>query len=184
MKKSAIPPSRTLARRLADEAERYQSSVVIPHCTACAKPCCKLETLVLDLEWRQVKTLWKIDEARECFDRRLASGGGPVEIRAAGGRYFVHQKPCPAYDDNLRNCRIYGQDLKPQGCSDFPVYENEGELIADLRCEAVNLASLVARLGDTLGPEFRIVQSPDREFPFLVTLSVRRASTAGAKTRR
>lgn len=184
MSKPASPPPRSLAGRLADAAAAYQSAVVIPHCTECAKPCCKLETLVLDLEWRQVKALWKIDEAREGFDRRLASGEGPREIRAAGGRYFVHQKPCPAYDEQRHNCRIYGQDLKPVGCSDFPVYENEGELVVDLRCEAVNLASLIASLGRALGPEFRIVQSADREFPFLVALSVRRVPGVGTKRNR
>jgi hypothetical protein len=53
------------------------------------------------------------------------------------------------------------------------VYEDRGSIMADLRCEAVDLKALTARLARTLGPDVRIVQSADREFPFLVTLSVR-----------
>ena len=71
-------------------------------------------------------------------------------------------------------CRIYGQDIKPAGCSDFPVYEDGGSVIADLRCEAVNLEALAAAVARAVGPDYRIVQSADEEFPFLVTLSVRR----------
>lgn len=168
------PPPRRLSQVLADVCAAYQAADVIPYCPVCAKPCCKLDKLVLELEWKQVKVLWKLDESRSAFDRRLAAGRGPQEIRAADGLYFAHQKPCPAYDDAAHNCRIYGQDLKPVGCSDFPVYEDDGVVVADLRCEAVDLAALVARLGEALGPEWQVVQTPDRDFPFLVTLSVRR----------
>ena len=161
------------ASELAAAAAAYQVADVIPHCTQCAKPCCKLDALVLELEWKQVKTLWKISEARTAFDRRLASGTGPVEIRESEGLYFVHSKPCPAYVEASGSCSIYGQDLKPLGCSDFPVYEDGGSIMADLRCEAVDIEALTAWISRSLGPEVRIVQTADREFPFLVTLSVR-----------
>ena len=148
---------------------------------------CRLDALVLELEWKQVKTLWKISEARTAFDRRLASGTGPVEIRESEGLYFVHSKPCPAYVEASGSCSIYGQELKPLGCSDFPVYEDGGSIMADLRCEAVDIEALTAWISRSLGPEFRIVRSADRDFPFLITLSVRPAGgakPAGKRPRR
>jgi Fe-S-cluster containining protein len=176
-----------LAQQLAAALAAYQESTVIPHCSVCAKPCCRLDTLVLELEWKQVKILWKLDEARPAFDRRLASGKGPEEIREGDGLYYIHSKPCPAYDDAGHACRIYDRDYKPAGCSDFPVYEDQGSVIADLRCEAVDLDGLVAAVAAALGPEFRIVRSADKDFPFLVTLSVRPAGgakPAGKRPRR
>ena len=164
---------RSLATELAAAAAAYQTADVIPHCTQCAKPCCKLDALVLEMEWKQIKTLWKVSDSRAVFDKQLAAGEGPQEIRESEGLYFVHSKPCPAYDQAGGTCQIYGQALKPVGCSDFPVYEDRGSIMADLRCEAVDLKALTARLARTLGPDVRIVQSADREFPFLVTLSVR-----------
>ena len=164
---------RSLATELAAAAAAYQTADVIPHCPQCAKPCCKLDALVLEMEWKQIKTLWKIADSRAVFDKRLAAGDGPQEIRESEGLYFVHSKPCPAYDQAGGSCQIYGQALKPVGCSDFPVYEDRGSIMADLRCEAVDLKALTAWIARTLGPEVRIVQSADREFPFLVTLSVR-----------
>lgn len=172
---------RRLAKELAAAAAAYQASSVVPHCAACAQPCCRLDALVLELDWRQVKTLWRLGESRTAFDRRLAAGGGPEEIRAGNGLYYVHRKPCPAYDEARHACRVYGQDIKPAGCSDFPVYEDEGSVVADLRCEAVNLDALVAWLARALGPEFRIVPSADEEFPFLVTLSLKRGSGSRGK---
>ncbi len=71
---------------------------------------------------------------------------------------------------------VYEKELKPAGCSDFPVYEDGSSVVADLRCEAVDIEALTAWMGRAVGPEFRIVQSADREFPFLVTLSVKRLS--------
>ena len=164
---------RSLATELAAAAAAYQTADVIPHCTQCAKPCCKLDALVLEMEWKQIKTLWKVSDSRAVFDKQLAAGEGPQEIRESEGLYFVHSKPCPAYDQAGGSCQIYGQALKPVGCSDFPVYEDRGSIMADLRCEAVDLKALTARIAHALGSEVRIVQSADREFPFLVTLSVR-----------
>lgn len=163
----------SLANALIAAADAYQLTAVIPHCAECAKPCCRLDALVLELDWKEVKSLWQLDESRTAFDKRLAAGKGPVEIRAGNGLYYAHSKPCPAYDDAGHCCRVYGEDTKPPGCSDFPVYEDGGCLIADLRCEAVDLKALTARIADAVGPAFGVVQSADRDFPFLVTLSVK-----------
>lgn len=169
------PSRRTAGRidpaRLAELAAAYQDAEVIPHCTRCSRPCCRLDALVLEMNWKQVRTLWRIEEARAAFDRRLAGGDGPPEIRASQGLYYIHTRPCPAYDEAGQRCQVYGQALKPPGCSDFPVYENEGEIMADLRCEAVSLPSLQTHLQAALGDDVRIRQEADAEFPFLVTLS-------------
>jgi Fe-S-cluster containining protein len=173
-------PAPLLATELDAAARAYQRAVVIPHCAECSKPCCRLDPLVLELEWKQLRTLWKIDEPRAIFDKRLASGTGPVEIRAADGLYFAHGKTCPAYDPTQHSCRIYGQSLKPNGCTDFPVYEDRGRVIADLRCEAVNIEEVVAWIARAVGRDFRVIQSADKEFPFMVTLSLRRVAGPAA----
>lgn len=173
--------SRKFRQRLAAElqaaATSYQDAHVIRHCAVCEKPCCRLDTHVLELNWQQVKVFWRLEESRPAFDRRLSSGKGPEEIRAADGRYYIHQKACPAYDETHRTCRVYDQALKPAGCTDYPVYGDGDRVIADLRCEAVDLDVLAAGIARAVGPEFRIVQSADQEFPFLVSLSVRRRGT-------
>ena len=64
------------------------------------------------------------------------------------------------------------------GCSDFPVYEDRGSVVADLRCEAVDLEALAIWIARSVGRGFRIVQSADEEFPFLVSLSVRKGRPA------
>ena len=181
---SARETRRLLAQELAAAAAGYQDSAVIPHCPVCAKPCCRLDKLVLELEWKQVKVFWRLDESRKAFDRRLAAGQGPVEIRAGNGLYYAHQKACPAYDESGQSCRVYGQEIKPVGCSDFPVYEDQGEVVADLRCEAVDIAALTAWIARSLGPGWRIVQTADDEFPFLVTLSLKRMRTQTTGSRR
>lgn len=165
---------RLLAKELAAAAAAYQAAVVIPHCATCSRPCCHLDPLVLELEWKQVKLFWRLEESRKAFDQRLATGRGPEEIRAGNGLYYAHGKACPAYDEASHGCRVYDQDIKPAGCSDFPVYQDESDIIADLRCEAVDLKALVAWIARALGPEYRIRQTADEEFPFLVTLSVKR----------
>jgi Fe-S-cluster containining protein len=174
-------PRRSLAKELAAAAAAYQAAAVIPHCATCSKPCCRLDPLVLELEWRQLKPIWQLEESRNAFDRRLASGKGPEEIRAADGLYFAHRKVCPAYNEGNGTCRVYDQDIKPAGCSDFPVYEDQGSITADLRCEAVDLKTLVAWIARAIGPEFRIIQSADAEFPFLVTLSVKGGGRQGQR---
>lgn len=174
----------SLAQQLAAAADAYQLAAVIPHCAVCAKPCCRLDALVLELDWNEVKSLWRLDESRTAFDKRLAAGKGPLEIRAGNDLYFAHTKPCPAYDEAGHSCRVYGQDVKPPGCSDFPVYEDGGCLVADLRCEAVDLNALTPRITQAVGADFRVVQSADKDFPFLVTLSVKRVPGAAATQKR
>lgn len=171
---SKHPSRRVPVDVLAAAAAAYQTAAVIPHCTKCLKPCCKLESLVLELSWKQTRTLWRIEEARPAFDQRLAAGGGPEEIRAGNGLYYIHGKACPAYDEAGASCRIYGQAIKPAGCSDFPVYEDGGDIVADLRCEAVDLKALTGQIARAAGPEFRVVESADEEFPFIVALSLKR----------
>ena len=169
-------PRRALAIELAAAAADYQAAAVIPHCATCSKPCCRLDPLVLELDWKQVKVFWLLDESRTAFDRRLASGRGPEEIRAGNGRYYVHGKSCPAYDEAGASCRVYGQEIKPVGCSDFPVYEDGGDIVADLRCEAVDIKALADWIARAVGPAFRVVQSADKEFPFMVSLAVKRVA--------
>jgi Fe-S-cluster containining protein len=178
---SARDTRRLLAGELADAAAAYQVAAVIPHCAKCSKPCCRLESLVLELDWKQLKSFWRIDESRQAFDRQLATGQGPEEIRAGNGLYYIHGKACPAYDETRATCRVYGQPLKPPGCTDFPVYEDQGAIIADLRCEAVDSEALIAWISRAIGPGFRIVRTADEEFPFLVTLLVKRVSSSGKR---
>lgn len=172
---SSRNPHRHLDDELAAAAAAYQVAAVIPHCPQCSNSCCRLDPLVLELEWKQVRTLWRIEEARAAFDRRLAAGNGPQEIRAGNGLYYAHGKPCPAFDEAGGSCRVYGQPVKPAGCSDFPVYEDGGSIVADLRCEAVDRDALTTWIAQAVGQGFRVVSSADEEFPFLVTLSVKKA---------
>jgi len=168
---------RLLAERLTVAAANYQVAVVIPHCAECAKPCCRLDPLVLELDWKQLKALWQFKESRTAFDRRLSSSKGPEEIRAGNGLYYAHRKVCPAYDAAHHSCRVYDRDFKPSGCTDFPVYQDRGGVVADLRCEAVDLKALATWIARAVGQEFRIIQSADDAFPFMVSLSVRRVAT-------
>lgn len=161
-----------LTQQLAAVAAAYQAETVIPHCPTCAKPCCKLDALVLEMDWRELKVIWQIKESRKAFDQRLASGTGPEEIRPANGLYYAHQKVCPAYDQAQGGCRVYNQPVKPPGCSDFPVYENGGDLLVDLRCEAVNLDELMEKIAQEVGTGYRVVKTEDEQFPFLVTVGV------------
>lgn len=172
-----------LSEILRAAAASYQVAHVIDHCRVCAHPCCRLDTHVLELNWQQVKVFWHLDESRAAFDRRLASGKGPREIRAGDGRYFAHQKVCPAYDEAGHACRVYDQAIKPAGCTDYPVYEDGDCLIADLRCEAVDIDVLTDWIARAVGSGFRVVRSADRDFPFLVTLTVRRAGGKPASSR-
>ena len=172
---SSHAPHPRLDDELAAAAAAYQASTIIPHCPQCSNSCCRLDPLVLELEWKQVRTLWRIEEARAAFDRRLATGNGPQEIRAGNGLYYAHGKPCPAFDEAGGSCRVYGQAVKPAGCSDFPVYEDGGSIVADLRCEAVDREALTAWIAQAVGQGFRVVSYADKEFPFLVTLSLKKA---------
>jgi Fe-S-cluster containining protein len=167
--------NRPSPQALGDAVSAYQADVVIPHCPACSRSCCRLDPLVLELNWKQLRTIWMIEEPRAVFDRRLRAGEGPADIREGNGLYYAHGKACPAFDENGQRCRVYGQPVKPVGCSDFPVYEDGDVIVADLRCEAVRLEDLQAAVAKSVGPAFRVHSSADRDFPFMVTLSVRRA---------
>lgn len=177
-------PRRRLAERLTVAAANYQAAKVIPHCAECARPCCRLDPLVLELDWKQLKALWRIEASRSAFDRQLSSGKGPEEIRMQDGLYYAHRKTCPAYDENLHACRVYDRDIKPVGCTDFPVYQDRGSLIADLRCEAVDLEELATWIVRSVGQGFRVIQSADKDFPFLVTLSLRKVANTAAGNKR
>ncbi|MBS1144869.1 MAG: hypothetical protein H6R14_2275 [Proteobacteria bacterium] len=174
----------SLVAKLEAAASAYQDAQVIPHCSVCAKPCCRLDALVLELNWKQVKVFWHLDESRATFDQRLSAGQGPTEIRAGNGLYYAHQKACPAYDMTARTCKVYGQAIKPAGCSDFPVYADGDSLTVDLRCEAVDMGVLLEWVADAVGPEFRVVHSADAEFPFLVAVSLRRAAGGAGGSKR
>lgn len=156
-------------------ARRHQARAVAPHCARCRKPCCRLETLVLELTWARLRGIWGVSGSRAAFDRALAWGEGPPEIRPRDGLYYAHGRACPAY--RRGRCAVYGTRLKPPGCSDFPVYEEEGVLVADLRCEAVDPAALEAELARVLGPGAAVTRTENPDFPFLVTLRPRRGVT-------
>ena len=114
----AEPPPRPLSLILADIADRLQARSVLPHCPACRHPCCRLDTLVLELTWRRLKGLWGLNASRREFEQLLERGEGPTEIRSQDGFYYAHGRVCPAYRGG--QCEVYGSRLKPTGCSDFP----------------------------------------------------------------
>ena len=158
--------------------EAVQARWVLPHCRRCAQPCCTLETLVLEFNWRQLRLLWGIRKPRREFDARLSQGRGPEEVRTQNGLYYVHKKVCPAYRDG--RCSVYGSDLKPSGCSDFPLcVDDNGDLLADLRCEALSLDCVEAELRAQLPPGVSVRRRRHPEFPFLVTFRVAAKGTAG-----
>jgi hypothetical protein len=129
---------------------------------------------VLELTWARLRGLWGVTTSRAAFDRALARGAGPPEIRPQDGLYYAHGRVCPAYRGG--RCAVYATRLKPPGCSDFPVYEEDGALVADLRCEAVDLSALEADLARALGPDFRVARAENPDFPFLVTLKPAKAA--------
>lgn len=150
-------------------AKSYERAAVLPHCPSCKAPCCKLEQVVLELDWPRVERLYSIGSTKRAFDASLRDGSGPPHIRAAGGLYYAFRSPCPAYDEAGKGCRVYGTDTKPPSCDDFPVYADDGALTADLRCEAVVLDDLQRSVEAEVGvPMERVVE--DDRFPFLVRL--------------
>lgn len=168
---------------LARITDEYQATHIIPHCPQCSNSCCLLDPLVLELSWKQVKTFWRIEDARAGFDRKLESGEGPQEIRAGNGLYYVHGKPCPAFDQTARSCSVYGQAIKPAGCSDFPIYEDGGVVVADLRCEAVDRKILSDWIARAVGEGYRVTTEADPDFPFLLTLSLKQVKEKPEKPR-
>lgn len=157
-----------LTDALARAAAEWQERVIVPHCAVCREPCCLLNTVVLDLDWRRVQALYRIEGSKRALDAALAKGEGPPELRRQGGLYYAHGQPCPAYDAQARRCTVYGSALKPPSCTDFPVYVDGEGVTADRRCEAVDLAALQAHLERATGARLR--PEPDEDFPELVTL--------------
>ena len=165
---------------MAAAAQAYQERVVIPHCTSCSQPCCKLHTVVLELTGPQVEVLYAIGKtpARHAagLARALAAGTAPPHLQAhlkeQHGTFYAHGAPCPAYDTTSQLCTVYGTPHKPQGCSDFPLYLDGDGLTADLRCEAIDPAALAAELS-AANAGHRVVQTPDAQFPVLVTFTVK-----------
>lgn len=153
-----------LGRAAAD----WQARHVIRHCARCAEPCCRLRTVVLELDWRRLKVLYRVDEPRRSFDARLSSGAGPAHIRKQGDRYFAHGRPCPAFDEASRRCAVYRTEDKPPTCTDFPVYQDGDVVTADRRCEAVDIEALRAHVQQAVGAP--LVAEPDADFPELVSL--------------
>jgi Fe-S-cluster containining protein len=131
-----------------DVVVAFQREHVIPHCPRCSRPCCALTDVVLDLSFAEVKGLYRITSSKKDFDRAL-----PPSIRTQGGRYYAHGVACPAFDTTAQSCRVYGTTTKPQGCSDFPVYEDGDAVTVDLRCEAArqHLPVLRDKLTDAVG---------------------------------
>lgn len=158
---------------LAGAAADWQARIIVPHCARCREPCCRLRTVVLELDWRRLCALYRIDEPRRAFDARLAAGTGPEHIRRQGDRYFAHGQPCPAFDQATHRCAVYGTALKPPTCTDFPIYLDGDVITADRRCEAVDVEALRLHLeragGTPMAPE------PDGDFPELVSLVPRAA---------
>lgn len=161
----------SVAERLARAAVDWQARQIVPHCARCAEPCCRLRTVVLELDWPRLCALYRIDEPQRVFDARLAAGTGPVHIRKQGRQYFAHGQPCPAFDVSTHRCTVYGSPLKPPSCTDFPVYLDGDVITADRRCEAVDVEALRAHLSAVAGVP--VVAEPDRAFPELVALRVR-----------
>ncbi|GAB4266132.1 MAG: hypothetical protein Kow0092_18880 [Deferrisomatales bacterium] len=162
---------RSAAEGLRRVAAAYQRERVLPRCGACARPCCRLDTLVLELDWERLRRLWGVRGSRRAFDASLARGEGPPDIRAQEGLYYAHGRVCPAYREG--RCAVYESALKPPGCTDFPVYEEDGALVADLRCEAVDPDEVEARLRRALGPRRDVRRRADPRFRFLVRFRVR-----------
>lgn len=153
--------NRDQLRRAAAEIQRTS---IVPHCPVCTKPCCKLDELVLDLAWREARALYQITKSRRDFDAALADGSGPAHIKEHAGRYYAHGAPCPAYDTETTLCRVYGTDVKPQGCTDFPVYLDGDAVTADRRCEAVDVDAVERALVAAV-PRARLRRVRDAQFP-------------------
>jgi Fe-S-cluster containining protein len=163
-------------------AKVYEARAVAPHCSVCRNPCCKLQSVVLELDWPRAEKLYQIGVSRRAFDESLRDGTGPKHIKADGGRYYAHGAACPAYEETTGRCREYDSWVKPRACSDFPLYDDGGALTADLRCEALSIEELEETLREELG-DVVITRDADPQFPFLVSLYVGRPARKGRKGR-
>ena len=151
-------PTRASLRTL---AATFQTARIIPHCPTCARPCCGLTDVVLDLSRAEADTLYRI--GRRSSKRQPL----PSTLREEAGRFYAHGAPCPAYVD--QRCSIYGTPNKPSGCTDFPLYLDGDLLTADRRCEALeeHLTELRTRVDEVLGAELVELADPDFENVFV-----------------
>jgi Fe-S-cluster containining protein len=129
----------------------HQATHIIPHCPTCSRPCCALTDVVLDLSFTQLQKLYQITSTKRQLDAAVDAGRGPSWLKRAHGRYYTHEEPCPAYTTDAANpshkhCAVYGTDAKPNGCDDFPLYVDGDVVVADRRCEAMNIDVLRAEL--------------------------------------
>lgn len=159
-------------QRLEQLASEFQKRYVIPHCASCSRPCCMLTDVVLEFEWPHFVSIYNIDASQREFDKALRDGSGPRYVRKMDGIYYMHGSPCPGYDQQAKTCKLYGSDLKPENCSDFPVYRDGDVLVADARCEAVDITDLLRYLRQAL-PDFEMRNVPDAEFPVINRIFIR-----------
>lgn len=157
--------------------DAHQARVIIPHCPECTKPCCNLDELVLEMEWKSAQALYQIKGTRAAFDTMLHEGEGPPDLKEHHGKYYAHTKPCRAYVD--KKCTVYGTDKKPEGCSDFPLYVDGDAVTADKRCEAIDIERVQADLEASLGCTLK--RTVDAQYDFFVTFEI--VSTADGKRR-
>ncbi len=174
-RRPAPPKAAPTPLPVADLVDAFQREVVLPHCPRCARPCCALTDVVLDLSFAQASALYRIGSSKPSADAAL-----PASLRRQGGRYYAHGAPCPAFDQASHRCGVYGTATKPQGCSDFPVYEDGDVVTVDLRCEAA--AGALATLRDRLGAVGLVDEQADADFPdVFVTFARPRAARGGRR---
>ncbi len=154
-------------------AADYQTRNIIPHCRACRRPCCRLTDVVLEFHWREFARIYDIQSSQRDFDRSLADGSGPAYVRKMDGIYYTHGQPCPAYEAATGACALYHSPLKPQNCSDFPLYRDGNSLVADSRCEAVDVTALLRQLRQD-HPALEFTPASRAEYGVLHRIKVRR----------
>jgi Fe-S-cluster containining protein len=148
--------------------DAHQARVIIPHCPDCTKPCCNLDELVLEMEWKSAQALYQIKTTRSQFDQKLHEGDGPSDLKESHGKYYAHTKPCRAYVD--KKCTVYGTDKKPEGCTDFPLYVDGDAVTADKRCEAIDIELVQRDLEQSLGRKLK--RTVDSQYDFFVTFEI------------
>lgn len=157
------PPSAVPKTDLTEALNQFQQQKINSHCSSCSRPCCLLTDVVLDFTWPQFTALYEIKISQRQFDQGLQQRGEPTYIRKQEGLYYAYGSPCPAYDTANKKCNVYNTPLKPVNCSDFPLYFDGDEIIADSRCEALDLATLLTQLRQTF-PTLHFRHTQDRQF--------------------
>ncbi|MDH5409485.1 MAG: YkgJ family cysteine cluster protein [Gammaproteobacteria bacterium] len=145
----------------------YQKQVIIPHCRDCQRPCCRLTDVVLEFSWQHLSAMYQLGHDKKAFDNSLRNGTGPTYIRKQNDTYYTHGSPCPAYDTTSGQCQVYRKNIKPDNCSDFPLYMDGKMIVVDKRCEAANDTELLGQL-EKLFNKLSFTRHPDTQFPFLI----------------